>query len=304
MEEIKKALGTDAGKADIALGLYVIQLQMGLGNITGAVETAEALLEEAGKKEEGDGRYSPALVGLLVALYRKQGRKKAPKQLDEAAQYWKDQPKPNESLVLSSTLHSLTSQSPRSLTSAGTLLSSINPATTSLPSQILSAGLVAAYATTNPSLAKPHLGSLPPIDSLLKGIDIDALEAAGVYTPSKKRPADDAAEGSKAKKTKASQVLVKKKRVRKSRLPKDYVEGKEVDKERWLPFRERSYYKPPKGTKKGKKKNVAQGGITQGGKVEEEKDQAVPEVPTAKTAGAGGGGSGQAKKKKKKGGKW
>lgn len=289
-------------KNDIALGLYATQLHMELRDITGAIETVEGLLEELSKKEETEGKYPPALVGLLVALYKFEGRKKAPRKLDEAAQYWKDQPRPSESLILSSTLHSLTSQSPASLESAANLLSSINQSTTSLPPQILSAGIVAACATTKPELAAPHLSSLPSIDQLLKGINVDALEVAGVYTPSKKRTAGEAAGGAKAKKAKGA--LVKVKRVRKRMLPKDYVAGKEVDKERWLPLRERSYYKPPKGGKKDKKRNVAQGG-TQGGKVEEEKDQVMADPPVAKTSGGGGGGTGgQAKKKKKKGGKW
>ena len=302
LQEVKKPKNFGTGKKDdIALGLYATQLHMELRDITGAVETVEELLEELNKKEGSEGKYPPALVGLLVALYKFEGRKKAPKKLDEAAQYWKDQPRPNESLILSSALHSLTSQSPASLESAANLLSSINQSTTSLPSQILSAGAVAACATTKPELAAPHLSSLPSIDQLLKGINVDELEAAGVYTPSKKRTADEAAEGTKAKKAKSA--TVKAKRVRKSTLPKDYVAGKEVDKERWLPLRERSYYKPPKGGKKDKRRNVAQGG-TQGGRLEEEKDQVMAEAPVAKTGGGGGGGGGQAKKKKKKGGKW
>lgn len=289
-------------KDDIALGLYATQLHMELRDITGAIETVEGLLEELSKKEGPEDKYPPALIGLLVALYRFEGRKKAPKKLDEAAQYWKDQPRPNESLILSSTLHSLTSHSQASLESAASFLTSINQSTTFLPPQILSAGIVAACAITKPELAASHLSSLPPIDQLLKGINVDELEAAGVYNPSKKRTADEVARGAKAKKLKSAPV--KAKRVRKSMLPKDYIAGKEVDKERWLPLRDRSYYKPPKGGKKDKRRNVAQGG-TQGGKVEEEKDQVMADMPVAKTGGGGGGGGGgQAKKKKKKGGKW
>jgi len=87
------------------------------------------------------------------------------------------------------------------------------------------------------------------------------------------------------------------------------VEGKEVDKERWLPLRERSYYKPDK-KKKGAKRNIAQGssGATQGGRVENENpvmESAQTKMGVAVAAfAAGGGGGGQAKKKKKKGAKW
>jgi signal recognition particle subunit SRP72 len=89
-----------------------------------------------------------------------------------------------------------------------------------------------------------------------------------------------------------------KKKIRKSRVPKDFVLGKEMDKERWLPMRDRSYYKPKR--KKGKARTE---GLTQGGVVVDERGDTPKQVQ--QSSGGGGGGSGQAKKKKaKKGGKW
>ena len=93
----------------------------------------------------------------------------------------------------------------------------------------------------------------------------------------------------------------KKKRVRLSKRPKDFVEGKVPDPERWLPLRERSGFRV-KG-KKGKRKDG--GGMgTQGG-VEKEKEKVAPVPAAAVTAGgggagAGGGGKGKSKKKGKK----
>jgi signal recognition particle subunit SRP72 len=123
-------------------------------------------------------------------------------------------------------------------------------------------------------------------------VDIDALEQDGVAQPPRKRGIEDAAPLEKAKKA----------RKRKPRLPQNYDAAKNPDPERWLPMRDRSYYKP-KG-KKGKQKAAA---ATQGGPVEESMELAgggridVVKVDQAKKAGGGGGAN---KKKKKKGGKW
>jgi hypothetical protein len=79
---------------------------------------------------------------------------------------------------------------------------------------------------------------------------------------------------------------------RKARMPKDYVEGKKMDAERWLPMRDRSYYRP-----KGRKGKKRMEGLTQGGVVAEEKGTPAPQE---KKAGADKGKN----KKKGKGGKW
>lgn len=128
-------------------------------------------------------------------------------------------------------------------------------------SEIAAAGLVAALAHSNPAAIQPHLDNLPPISSLVRGVDVDALLDAGVATvakpaASKKRPTD----------SDATDLANKpKKRRRNIKLPKNYVEGATPDPERWLPLRDRSSYRP-KG-KKGKKKA---GEVTQGGVVKEE----------------------------------
>lgn len=111
---------------------------------------------------------------------------------------------------------------------------------------------------------------------------MSALESAGVAQVSRKRGAEDT----------APPVQPKKIRKKKTRLPKDYDPAKKVDAERWLPMRDRSYYKP-KG-KKDKKKVAA---ATQGGAVSESMELAgggrvdVQKVSQAKNAS----------KKKKKG---
>lgn len=310
-----KVLAAEKDKPNIAVSLFATQLYMGLGNTTGAIETMECLLNELEQKEgKGKaGNYPPSLVGVLVALYRQQGRKNAPSHLYKAASYWSSQPNPSSALIISAAFRLLTiSQSPTApvLAAPGTLLSSIPLSSTQIPPAILSAGLVAAYATTSPELAKPHLASLPALDTLLNGVDVDALETAGLYTQSRKRPIvkedGDFNPKGKTKKAKSQQPQAKKGRVRKNKLPKNYVEGKEMDKERWVALRERSYYKPDK-KKKGAKRNMAQGSGGIGATRAENENPVTESVQTKgviSTGGGSGSGGGQVKKKKKKGAKW
>jgi signal recognition particle subunit SRP72 len=151
------------------------------------------------------------------------------------------------------------------------------------------AGLVAAYSLSDASKLSPELiNSLPQAERLVADINVAALEGAGV--PSLPSTAAAAASAS-AKRTAPKATPARAKRIRRSRMPKDFVAGRTMDPERWLPMRDRTYYRP-KG-RKGKKKME---GLTQGGAVAEEKVQEQQKQ---------GGGAGAQKKGKKKGkGKW
>lgn len=140
------------------------------------------------------------------------------------------------------------------------------------------AGLVAATAATNPSkLDQALLKKLTPAADLVKDIDAAALEDAGVARPAEALVGAGAKRAADSGPTKPK----KKKKLAPSRKPKDFVEGKAMDPERWLPVRDRSNFRP-KG-KKGKGKALAGG--TQGG-IEDEKPQKVAQpsagVQTAK----------------------
>jgi signal recognition particle subunit SRP72 len=185
----------------------------------------------------------------------------------------------------------LESDNPSDLASAGELFSSLLAANPSDLNAV--AGIVASYATTDPSKISNHTETLTSVEKLIAGIDASSLESAGVAQPPRKRGAeDDATPSTKTKKI----------RKKKPRLPQNHDPSKKPDLERWLPMRDRSYYKP-KG-RKGKQKAAA---ATQGGPVEESMELAgggridVVKVDQAKKAGGGGGAN---KKKKKKGGKW
>lgn len=103
--------------------------------------------------------------------------------------------------------------------------------------------------------------------------------------PSNKRRAEDDGKGS---------ARPPKQRKKKPRLPKDLT--KKIDPERWLPMRDRSYYKP-----KGKKGKRAVAVATQGGPVAADDTQLDIQKAEQKKPAPGGGAN---KKKKKKGGKW
>jgi signal recognition particle subunit SRP72 len=104
--------------------------------------------------------------------------------------------------------------------------------------------LAALYSSTSSPSASRHTSHLPSISSLTSLVNVAALEAQGIPTSTttvpKRKPA-------------------KKTRKRKARGGKDYDPSKEMDPERWLPLRERSYYKPVKSKKR------KTGGATQGG---------------------------------------
>jgi signal recognition particle subunit SRP72 len=109
--------------------------------------------------------------------------------------------------------------------------------------------LAALYASTSEP-PDQHTRVLPPISTLIKSIDVAQLESQGI--PSTALP-------------------IPRKQINKTRPKKRRLRGnttidssKEADPERWLPLRERSYYKPAKNKKR------RTGGATQGGAMESE----------------------------------
>jgi signal recognition particle subunit SRP72 len=110
--------------------------------------------------------------------------------------------------------------------------------------------LAALYTSTSGGNPDQHIRVLPPISIFTKSVDVTHLESQGIPStavPTTKKP-------------------INKSRPRKRRLrgtnPIDF--SKEADPERWLPLRERSYYKPAKSKKR------RTGGATQGGAMEAE----------------------------------
>ena len=278
---------------DVGLILTIVQLYVQTNNLSSATTLLEnflARLEQSGDSSELDVRHAPGLVGTLVSLYNKQTRREpARTALAAAATHWRSKTEHRSSGVT------------HLLKAAGSALSeSHDPSHQNLARDIFqdlhdqdpsdrysAAGLLAASPATAAS------SSLQPIDSLIKGIDAEALENAGIAQPpvdpsaavTRKRPAEEQPKPKKHKKLCAS------------KMPKDYDPNRTPDPERWLPLRDRSSYKP-KGGNKGKAKQAmfAQGAVS------EDSRPATPgaEVVKGKQQQSGGG----AKKKKGKGNKW
>jgi signal recognition particle subunit SRP72 len=207
-------------------------------------------------------RFAPGLLALIVSLYRSTGRKAPIKQeLRKAASYWRRKENSSPSLLRAAGATLLESSNRDDLEAAGEIFSSLR--TRDPNDRAAIAGLVASYATTDLDKASSGLEKLTPVSRLISGVDAAALEDAGVpslpVAPSQVASKKRHAESSEKEKT------AKMRKISKSKMPKEFVEGKQMDPERWLPLRDRSTYRP-KG-KKGKKKAAD---LTQGGVVKEE----------------------------------
>jgi len=242
---------------DVGLVLTIIQLYIfahNPGAATALLESFFKRLEESATPSALDVRFAPGLVALIVSLYRLQGRKGPIKaQLGKAASYWSKKSAPSEDLLKAAGLTLLESSNPADLKAAADFFGSLREKDPADP--IAVAGYVAAVATTDLSLVSADLARLSPIDKLIDSTDAAALEDAGIAS----LPLTMSEIG--RKRAAPAQEKPKKKRVRRSERPKDYVEGRQMDPERWLPLKDRSTYRP-KG-KKGKKKaaEATQGGV-------------------------------------------
>lgn len=276
---------------DIGLVMTVIQLYVLTNNHGSAVTVLESLikhLSESTTPADQDVLFAPGLVALQVSLYTSQSRRSQIKTvLAKAASYWRHRSKPPVSLLQAAGLSLLDSPNSEHQSLARDIFDTLHQQDYS--SKYATAGYVASHPLVSPEKVASEADTLTPVPRLIAGIDVASLEEAGVpslpssNTTSRKRPLDD----------KPKPV---KKRVRKSKLPKDYDPSKPPDPERWLPLRDRSTYKP-KG-KKGKRKAEEK---TQGGVVSEKTEgKAAGGEGVIKAAAKPGGGQGKVKKKGKK----
>ncbi len=280
---------------NVGLLLTVIQIYMSMHNPTSATNLMESFftrLEESSLDSKQTIRFSPGLVAVAVTLYRSQGRRsRATRELDQAASYWRQTSNPPKSLLKSAGVALLESADPKDILTAGEIFSGLHE--TSPEDRIAAAGYVAAYAGKDLSEVRAEVKQLTSVSQLIQGVDVDELENAGIpqssnalaiaqKTASKKRGAPD--QGSN-----------RPKRIRKSRLPKEYDPSKTPDPERWLPLRDRSTYRP-KG-KKGRRKDADR---TQGGIVADDVGVKTTGTPARPTIVGGGGGGNKKKKKGKK----
>ena len=279
---------------DVGLVATVVQLYLLTHNQGAAIQMVEKLLkhlDECKTAAEQEVRFSPGLVAMIVSLYSLEGRKSHIRtELSRAASFWKGRSKPYPSLLRSAGLSLLESGIDDDLKVAGEIFESLREADPN--DRFAQAGQVAAYTTTDPSKVSSEVQSLTSVERLTTGVDVNTLERAGI-------PQTGASSSTLLKRKRAGATITKpkSKRVRKSKLPKDFDPQKKPDAERWLPLRDRSTYKP-KG-KKGKQKQAA---LTQGAsdKPAEGANAGGDQAKSTVVTGSSGGGGKSKKKNKKK----
>lgn len=274
---------------DLGLLLTVVQLYVSSGNTTSAITAIERSLRSLEGSNESI-RFNPGLLSVLVSLYQCEGRAvQIRTTLAQAASYWRTQPEPPASLLRAAAASLLHSESRSDLATAGELFHTLHQQDPN--DRIAIAGYVASQATLDYSRVESQLDRLPAVSDLIADIDVSALESAGVSPSASSAAAAAAAFAGARKRTATSASDRAHKRVRKSRLPKDFDPAKKPDPERWLPVRDRSSYRP-----KGKKGKLRAAALTQGGPVSEKAE----ESPAQQQQKPSSGGS-NAKKNKKKG---
>uniref|UniRef100_A0A8C0HSF7 Signal recognition particle subunit SRP72 n=1 Tax=Balaenoptera musculus TaxID=9771 RepID=A0A8C0HSF7_BALMU len=146
------------------------------------------------------------------------------------------------------------------------------------------AQLISAYSLVDPEKAKALSRHLPSSDSMSLKVDVEALENSPGATYIRKKGGKVA--GDSQPKEQGQGDLKKKKKKKKGKLPKNYDPKVTPDPERWLPMRERSYYR---GRKKGKKKDqIGKGtqGATAGASSELDASKTVSSPPTSPRPGS------------------
>ncbi|KAJ5835991.1 hypothetical protein N7447_002017 [Penicillium robsamsonii] len=251
---------------DLGLLLTVVQLYVSSGNTTSAITAMERSLHSLEGTNESV-RFNPGLLSVLVSLYQLEGRTvQIRTTLAQAASYWRTKPEPPASLLRAAAASLLHSDERNDLATAGDLFRALHKQDPN--DRVATAGYVASQATLDYAQIESELDRLPAVSDLIADIDVSALESAGISPSASSVAAAAAAIAGARKRTAASADDRANKRVRKSRLPKDFDPAKKPDPERWLPVRDRSSYRP-KG-KKGKQRAAA---LTQGGPVNEKSEE-------------------------------
>ncbi|KAF2456608.1 hypothetical protein BDY21DRAFT_323020 [Lineolata rhizophorae] len=300
---------------DIGLACTAAHLALQTNNYSGAVRVLERMDERlnfmpyASQVDVQDLRYSPGLVALMTTLYNVENRSVAAKKvLLNAARHWRQRQHDTSSQIEPSALTApdslfhaagialLDAGGQEDLAEAAKLFGALRDV--GPEDQAARAGFVAAQTAAHIEMPDADwLDGLTPVPSLVQSVDVDILEEAGVPRVGGGFGTEQGGPGRK-RAGPSNETRRKKRKLRQSRMPKNFEPEKKVDPERWLPMKERSYYKP-----KGKKgKGRAGGDRTQGGfAAEDGAKRAASGGGVPASAGGGGGGSAGKSKKAKKG---
>ena len=246
--------------SDVGLLLTVIQLYIAEGNHSAAGNLMLAFMKRLQKSrpaaDQEDVRFAPGLVGLLITLLRLQNRKKEVRnQLRLAASHWLEAKNAPRLLLRVAGAELAKSVKTKDNVMASKIFGSLREENPDDDGAI--AGVVATASNVKSKRFSSDVQRFTPISRLTAGIDAAALQEAGI--PRIARPPSAKAR-SNQKRSGEDLSTPAKKRLRKSRLPKNYDPAKNPDPERWLPLRDRSSYRP-----KGKKGKAKAATLTQGG---------------------------------------
>lgn len=216
----------------------------------------------------GDLTFSPGVVGTLVTLYSSQeDQTSATDVLSKAISWYQSNDPQSPSLpmlIRASAKFHLRLGSPQVAAELLQELHRQNPDDLKTLAQ-----LVSAYSMFDPQTASSVSRQLPPANKFARDIDVDSLESSLSLLSSKHTKKTTASSKSEASprdnvaspnRNVSDVVVKKKKKKKKAKLPKNCDPNSTPDPERWLPLRERTYYR---GKRKSKKRDAVGKG-TQG----------------------------------------
>ena len=272
---------------DLGLVMTVVQLYVLSNNYQTATPLLESFLsrlERSTAAIDRDTRFSPGLTGLTTSLYAGQNRVTSAKlELIKAAKHWRRKLKSTTTapiLMRAAGAALLEKWLDGDEHLAGELFQEASRSTA--VDEVAASGLLASTGEL-PASTETRQQALRSPEELIEGIDVEALEQAGVSKLEK--PASGS--GSVKRPSEADTGPRKTRRIRKSRMPKNYEPTTTPDPERWLPLRDRSNWRP-KGKKRGKS---AQGMSTQGGLANDDEKVSTPQHTISKPKKKKGKGS-------------
>ncbi|XP_032220654.1 signal recognition particle subunit SRP72 isoform X2 [Nematostella vectensis] len=251
--------------------LTLVQMCLTQGNIEEACKTLHSIKELC---------HKPGVVSALVTLYSHLGNIPAAiKLLDSAVEYAQE----NKGLFKQSEVLSLMRENVAYKLQHGHAKDAVDMLEKlhkqdSHDMKTL-AQLITAYSQFNPKEAEKYSERLPPLEGD-SAMDVDALETSQLtcgprFGRQRGRPDEDG-----AVELNTDVIMKRRKRKRKKgKLPKNCNTEVDPDPERWLPKRERSYYKG----KRQKKTNVGKG--TQGTASASSTGTESPKTPASPKAG-------------------
>ncbi|KAK3095763.1 hypothetical protein FSP39_018742 [Pinctada imbricata] len=250
----------------VSTKLVMVQLHLTQGGVYKACDCLKSL---------GDLQYKQGVVSALVTLYLSQEDKdSASEVLVKTVKWYKaNQPKSKDLPVIlkaNADFH-LKIGEPKIAAEMFEDLRKQNPK----DSRVL-AQLITAYSQFDPDKAKSLSKDLPSVGEIAQDIDVDQLEASFSTLGPKYMKKKGDTQPSPGPSGDMIITKSKKKRKKKGKMPKN--PDAELDPERWLPRRERSYYR---GKRRDKRKDIFKG--SQGAA------QASADLDASKTATPGSG---------------